>query len=487
MPVIRIENTAYAALAGETVLAALTRHGVVLSAPCGGRGVCGKCRVRLISGQVSGAQPNANGFVRACGAIPQGDVVIELPRDSGTSGGETAEINVTGRIAGAAGVALDLGTTTVSAALVDLATGEVAEVVSRLNAQRAFGADVMSRIAAAQGGSLAALYAAINRQTAEILGGFIQKYGLKSVETLVVAGNTTMLHLFLNVDPTPIGHAPFTPVFLGREELAGAELDLPVARVTVLPSAGAYIGADITAGLAFLQPSLSEPALLIDLGTNGELAVCRRGEILCCSTAAGPAFEGAEISCGTGGVTGAVNRVDYDGAAVGYRTIGGARAVGICGCGLVDAVAVMLQSGAIDETGAFAGAARRFPIADGVSITERDVRQFQLAKSAIRAGLEVLTRRAGLALADFKRIYVAGGLGFFVRPGSAFRTGLLPEEFAGKIAACGNTSLKGAIAALTEDAFTARCEKIAIGCRVIDLTSDASFSEAFIENMTFPA
>ncbi|MDR2096537.1 MAG: ASKHA domain-containing protein [Treponema sp.] len=474
--------------AGESLLAALIRAGIAVSAPCGGRGLCGKCKIRLLSGRIEGGAP-VSGMVCSCRAIPVSDVKVALVPDEEVFINETS---APGRgnpphIPERAGVALDIGTTTVSAELINLDTAESIDVVSLLNDQKVFGADVINRINAAKNGKTGELFRFINRQTEKILGGFINKYDLKRIEKLAVSGNTTMLHLFVNTDPSGMGEIPFTPVFLNERSFPGAEFALSAEEVLLLPSISAFIGSDIVSGLAVLDIVNDEgPSLLIDIGTNGEMALFHRGRILCCSTAAGPAFEGAEISCGIGSVKGAVNRVGVSGGTLTFTTIGGAPPVGICGCGLIDAVALMLKQEKIDESGAFCGGASPgFFITPDISINNRDIRQFQLAKSAIMSGIKILCKNAGLELTGIKNVFIAGGLGFFIDKQNAASAGLLPKEFLDRIFVCGNLSLKGAAACLTRLDFLSACKKIIEKCEVTELAADPSFTDEFVENMLF--
>jgi uncharacterized 2Fe-2S/4Fe-4S cluster protein (DUF4445 family) len=407
-----------------------------------------------------------------------------------------------------AALALDIGTTTISALLLDADSGEAADMRSLLNDQRSFGADVMSRINAAKNGKTGELFTVINRQVEGIIRHFVQTLKLSSIETLAVSGNTVMLHLFTNTDPSSMGELPFTPVFLEGKELPGSALNLSVDRIQILPSISAFIGADITAGLAVLDLSGAPGAdgknsagednlFFIDIGTNGEMALFHGGRIFCCSTAAGPAFEGAEISCGMGGVEGAINRVEgidgheaHDGpeahdGGISWTTIGNVPPRGICGCGLIDAVALMLRRGIIDETGAFTVDEESFTIAPGISLNQRDIRQFQLAKSAIRSGVHILCKNAGIEASEVSRVFIAGGFGFFIREESTLRTGLLPPEFRGRIAVCGNLSLRGARRSLTDENFGASCAKVIERSAVVELASDPAFMDAFAEHMLF--
>jgi uncharacterized 2Fe-2S/4Fe-4S cluster protein (DUF4445 family) len=402
-----------------------------------------------------------------------------------------AHTGITGTV-GATGVAVDIGTTTVSARLIDLETSSALDTVSELNDQRAFGADVMSRIGAARAGRTGELFTAINRQTERILNTFQKRWGISKIQKLIVSGNTVMLHLFLNVDPSGMGELPFTPVFLEERELPGKALSLSAETVTVLPSIAAFIGGDITAGLTVLDiANIPGPSLLIDIGTNGEMALCSGGTIFCCSTAAGPAFEGAEISCGVGGIRGAISKVelaadaDAEAGAVSISTIGNAPPLGVCGSGLIDAVALMLKQGIIDETGFMASPEKNFYLTPGVSINAGDIRQFQLGKSAIFSGIKILCKNAGLCAADIKNVFIAGGFGFFINKQNAVSAGIFPREFLGAISVCGNLSLQGAEERLTAKDFTERCKEIISRCSVVDLAADPSFMDEFAENMLF--
>jgi uncharacterized 2Fe-2S/4Fe-4S cluster protein (DUF4445 family) len=347
----------------------------------------------------------------------------------------------------------------------------------------------MSRIGAARVGKTKELFDIINRQTHEILSGFMLKLKLPLIETLTVAANTTMLHFFAKVDPSSMGEVPFKPAFLEEREYSGHDLSLPVNKVFLSPSISAFVGGDIVSGLVEIKVlDAKETVFFIDIGTNGEMALFHKGRLFCTSAAAGPALEGAEISCGVGSVRGAINKVEWQDGKVRWAAIGDEAPVGICGCGLIDAIALMLNQGIIDETGAFSEEEREdFLIAPGIALTNRDLRQFQLAKSAILSAIKILCKNAGVELEDVKKVYVAGGLGFYIDRQSAIRTGLLPKEFLNRINVCGNTSLKGAIRALLDPGFLVYCKRIKAVGETMDLASDPGFMDAFGENMIFPA
>jgi uncharacterized 2Fe-2S/4Fe-4S cluster protein (DUF4445 family) len=481
---------------GESLLDVLKRWGVSIDAPCGGHQRCGKCLVRVLSGTCKGKNPgllpeSEKGWVRSCTVYPASDLLLAPPREETFSVGFSPGRE--GKKISRAGLALDIGTTTLCARLLDLDTGEEADTFSVLNDQRIYGADVMSRIGAAREGKTGELFSRINTQAADLLSRLIKKWKAERVEQLAVTGNTTMLHLFINADPSAMGAIPFTPVFLEAKTLPGSALSLPVETVRLLPSISAFVGADITAGIGVTGiTEQDKTSLLIDIGTNGEMALFHRGKLYCCSTAAGPALEGAGISCGTGGIRGAVNRVRKEDGKIVVSVIGRdggeePAPVGICGSGLVDAVALMLEEGVVDETGAFTGEdMESFPITAGIAITKADVRQFQLAKSAILSGIKILCKTAGIEPSAVERVYIAGSLGFHIGMDSAVRTGLLPPCFRDRTSVCGNTSLEGASRCLWDPRFFSLCAGITAMSSTVELAADPAFMDEFTENMLFP-
>jgi uncharacterized 2Fe-2S/4Fe-4S cluster protein (DUF4445 family) len=374
-----------------------------------------------------------------------------------------------------AAVGLDIGTTTIQAQLVDLDTGKTLDSFSALNDQRRFGADVISRISAAQNGKLDELFSAVNNQVESMLKYFIQKSNLSGIEQCAVSGNTTMLHLFCRTDPSAMGIAPYTPAFLQERHFSGKELSLSAENITLLPGISAFVGADITAGLTFIDIiGKNENALFVDFGTNGEMAVWKKDEkrLFCCSTAAGPCFEESEISCG------------------------------LSASEFIDAVAEMRRQGVIDETGALADnlVQTGYSTTNGKIITQKDVRQFQLAKSAIFSGIKTLCRTAKIELKKLDTAYIAGGLGFSLNLENAAAVGLLPKEFAGNFAAvkndnysntavktsvCGNTSLLGAVESLKDTNFLPRCYELIANAEAVELANDRYFTAAFEHNMLF--
>ena len=378
------------------------------------------------------------------------------------------------------GVAIDLGTTTIVIYLIDLLTGSQIQVRSILNPQVIFGADVISRInyCVCNPGRLTELQRLTINSINDQLEHFI-KYSARinsDIVRLTVAGNTTMLHLFLGVDPRGIALAPFTPAFTGKQVVKASDLGLlvnPEAEVTLLPSVSAYIGSDILAGLATLKFLSSQKTFLfIDIGTNGEMVLVTPRKIFCCAAAAGPAFEGANISCGTGAFEGAISEYDSGG----YKTIDGLKPTGICGSGLVDIVAFMLEEQLISADGYMKTDYTVVPGSqsyDGspVTITPADIREIQLAKSAIMSGVQILLKTAKISMEEIDYLFLAGGFGNYIKSINAVRIGLLPDVHIKQIIAVGNTSGAGATMALKSGEFEKIIDHILCKTEYIELSN----------------
>jgi uncharacterized 2Fe-2S/4Fe-4S cluster protein (DUF4445 family) len=358
----------------------------------------------------------------------------------------------------------------------------------------------MSRIAAARNGKSFEISATVNRQIEGIFRQFLEIHNRSKIEQCSISGNTAMLHFFAREDVSAMGEAPYTPVFLEERNYKGKDFALSAENITLLPGVSAFVGADIVSGLAYIDiMNKNEDSLFIDIGTNGEIAIWKSGEkkLMCCSTAAGPCFEGAEISCGMGAMPGAINRISLkkEPASINwskfgslyYTVIGDVHTRGLCGAGLIDAVAIMKEMDIFDETGALLKDFKRdgFPITLELTITQKDIRQFQLAKSAIFSGIKLLSAAASVELPDLRSAYIAGGLGFFLNLENAAAIGLLPSELISKTAVCGNTSLKGAVKSLTDPSFLPLCREIISHSSTVDLALEGNFSDTFAENMAF--
>jgi uncharacterized 2Fe-2S/4Fe-4S cluster protein (DUF4445 family) len=465
--------------------------------PCGGRGNCKRCRVKVVRGRVPATPEEAlalsgeeiaEGWRLACRMRPMEDVTLEVAQwETVVLGDDTAfEFTPSEGL----GVAVDVGTTTLAAQLVDLAQGRVLGVKTALNPQARFGGDVMSRVEAScsgrDGGELTGLIrAAVGELVTGLLAG---DSGGGRLLRVILAGNTVMHHLFCGIDVEPLSHAPFESPRGGLEILRARDLgwQLPdETPVKFLPCLGGFVGSDILAGILATRMHESDPLIgLIDLGTNGEIVLGNRERIVCASTAAGPAFEAGRISMGVRAATGAIDEVRLNSAGPVCHVLGGGPPRGICGSGLVDAIGAGLDLGVIDASGRLANGGQPWMLAAPVSITQSDVRELQLAKAAIAAGIKILLRRWGAAPAAVARLHMAGAFGNYVSRSSARRIGLIPfpEDV---VAASGNTALLGAKLAL----FDESAEFAAIRRRIehVPLAADALFQDIFVDEMGFPA
>lgn len=413
-------------------------------------------------------------------------------------------------------MAVDLGTTTVAAALLDLRTGRELAVKTALNPQKRWGFDVLTRIGHVMehpGEGLAALQGAVIGCLNELAARLTEAAGLPTtaIDAVSVAANTAMLHLLLGVDPSPLAMAPFTPAFTQARRLPASDLGLTVAAgamVYSLPSVSAFIGADIVAGLyvAGLHEA-RDTALFLDIGTNGEMALAHDGRICACSCAAGPALEGMNISCGVRACSGAVEDVRLGPSGPIATTIGGRPPIGLCGSGLLAAVSELLRVGLISPRGNLAKA-RELPehdwrrallvekdgrpavrVTDGEAplvLTQRDIRQVQLAKGALSSGVAALLARHGLGAADVDRVLVAGQFGAHLPAASLTGCGILPPVLGDKVDYCGNTSQSGASLALLRRDARREMEALAREVRSFDLSRLDGFDRLFTDCLRFP-
>jgi len=401
------------------------------------------------------------------------------------------------------GLAVDIGTTTLAGYLCDLHSGQVLSTDAMLNPQVAYGEDVMSRIAyaAANREGLAKLHACVIEGVNTIVRNAATQAGLQpeDISELVVVGNTAMHHLFLNIDPQPLGRTPFPPAVHRSLDIRARELGLNVhqsANVHVLPIEAGFVGADNVAVLIAEEPyAQDEMVLIIDIGTNGELALGNRERLLCCSCAMGPAFEGDHIRFGMRAAPGAIEKVTIDPQTleVTFEVIGGGRARGICGSGIIDAVAEMLQAGVIDKSGRLRrGEAEGFIIARAeqtaiggdITISQDDIRAVQLAKAAAYAGAKVLMGKLGIATLD--RVILAGAFGSCIDKEQALRIGLFPDCDLERVHSVGNAAGDGARIALLNVDKRAEAERVAREVDYVELTAEPQFVREFTEAMHFP-
>lgn len=521
-----------------TILEYCRSHGIAgIETPCGGKGTCGKCKVTV-------TKPYYKDVLACRTRICDGmEIIVGRKESTGTkedsmvvltNGGNVSEkfnehvnrnvvlkeetVNESEKVESNAGTlaACDIGTTTVVCYLIDKETGQIISTRSSANPQRSFGADVLSRIEAAgriEASSEPGLKI-MQTQIVSLLNGFISEMltecGRTKVSRFSVAGNTVMCHLLMGISPEKLGKAPFMPdEYFGREF---NPLDIGIENcqtMIIFPAVSGFVGGDITAGM-METVNRNELTLYLDIGTNGEMALGKGDRYVCCATAAGPAFEGAQIELGMPASKGAVDKVWLEGRRIKYSVIGNDRPVGLCGSGLIDALAVLLKAGIIDENGTILSG-QELPIlfrsyvfeveaeetaqstepslavhiAPGVYITQEDIRKLQLAKGAIAAGIEVLFKEYGCKPCDLDILTFAGGFGNYIDKASAAAIGLFPQELLDKAKEVGNAAGNGAVsAALSQEAWE-RALEISKDMRYIELASYPHFNEMYVEHMNF--
>lgn len=501
---------------GQTTMELLQGAGIYLDAVCGGRGTCGKCKIRFLEGAPSPVEEEQKrlsiselkrGYRLACKSIPKErcrilveteekfSVLSEYSVRKTSSEEKTTDETISGIIKEEPlyGLVADIGTTTIVMQLVECENGFVVDTFTTLNHQRAYGADVISRIHASNTGKKEKLQQLIRedlqRGISELLKGKKIRMG-----RMVISGNTTMIHLLMGYSCETLGVYPFTPVNLDRIEIDSERIfgetkyELPI---TILPGISTYVGGDIVAGLLACGFYANEKiSLLIDLGTNGEMAIGNKDKILVASTAVGPAFEGGNIVCGTGSIPGAISHISPENGVFQIETIGGKEPIGICGTGVIDIMAEILEHGWMDKTGLLN---ERYG-ENGISITgkgnpirfyQKDVREIQLAKAAVRAGIETLIHEYGIDYEEIDTIYIAGGFGYTLNVQNACRMGLFPQRCERKLQAIGNSSLQGAIRYLLERDAKENIENIRKRSKEIPLALCEKFQDSYIENMYF--
>jgi len=589
---------------GSNLKEVLANNGFYIDAPCGGKGSCGKCKVK-VSGAENISPTNEEmrfidraefdkGYRLACTFKVTKDIEVEMKHDRGdahiVTSGQKYKVDLNPKIvkqylslehptiddqrddvkrlidaAGIAdlnvplnvmkylpevmrnndynitivhdkrsilkieggdttkvsfGIAVDIGTTTIAVYLVDLATGKEVDVISELNGQKSYGADVISRInyTMENNDGIEQLRSKIVAQLdnmIKVLAGR-NNVDIENIYQIMIAANTTMIHLFLGLAPKYIALSPFIPVNTASVDFTADELGFNLSRackVTLLPSISAYVGADIVAGIISSgMIKQDETCLLVDIGTNGEIALSTKNGIYCCSTAAGPAFEGAHIRNGCGGIPGAINSIKIENEELKYTTISNIPPIGICGSAIIDIVAMLIEYELIDETGRFAEEEEdisnemgkklfnRITEIDGqpafiitenpttnevIAITQKDIRELQLAKAAIAAGIRILIKSSGQNVNDIQKVFFAGGFGSYINKSSAIKIGLIPKEFENKIVAIGNAAGTGAKMCLLSNNKLLESFSLMNVSKYIELSSLPEFQNEFVDCMYF--
>lgn len=512
---------------GQSVMDLLIQNGYYISAVCGGKGRCGKCKVRVLKGLVPVTAEDEKFFAKeeldagwrlSCLMYPTEDLTVAFElgdepefvavseydavsgrkKDSRTETcGQNGGCDKDGTCETEYYIAIDIGTTTIAMQLLGNTSGDIKHTITTVNSQRKYGADVITRIKASVDGKKSELKECILKDLKEGIQALLKATGVEmsKVTCIAIAGNTTMIHLLMGYDCDSLGVHPFTPVNI--DMITGSvEEVLEVsgnAKVVILPGISTYVGGDIVSGLyACGFDEAEEIKLLVDLGTNGEMVLGNRDKLLVTSTAAGPAFEGGNIEWGMGSVAGAICKVTLDGVRAKCHTILDKEPVGICGTGVVEAVAELLREDILDDTGLlveeyFDDGFELAKTGDGqkIVLTQKDIRELQLSKSAIRAGIETLLIRYGIEKSKVSKVYLAGGFGYRLNTDKAIAIGMLPEEFADITEAVGNSSLAGVVKYLIEPAGREALEKIISVSEEISLSTDKDFNEFYMEHIMF--
>ena len=508
---------------GATLIEAAGQAGIILNTVCGGKGTCKKCLVYL--------EPDAR-EVLACQYKIDSDLTVTIPAGSrffeqrilteGIDAGSRIQPDIykkylrEGSAAPIFGLAVDLGTTTVVARLIDMSGGECLATEAALNPQTRFGDDVISRIAYAQTGKeFAELHEAVIDCINDLTARLCTKAAVETngIYEMCVAGNTTMSHIFLKLPIIQLGQAPYEAYSLDAHNVPPGELGLqinPAGNIYTVENIAGFVGADTTAvALAVDIDSADEMMLIVDIGTNGEIVLGTKDKLYAASCAAGPALEGARITCGGRACDGAIEAVVINEDDIDLDVIGNVPPHSICGSGLIDAVTVMLDLGVINGTGRFAEPKtleHKLPPAifariieqDGqpafrlagvasspVFLSQKDIRQMQLAKGAIRAGIKLLQQKIGLEDNDIKRILLAGAFGNYIRRSSALRIGLLPAVEAERIRFVGNAAAAGAQMILISRQCRDQARELARKIEYVEIAHEPGFQDVYADSMLF--
>jgi len=503
-------------LAGQSLLDALRLGNLHIDAPCGGKSRCVRCMVRLsgenivpldapgaLEQELVGRKRLTEGWRLACRArftqdsttavvVPNARLDIpDFPTRTARSGvaiHDGAATALSDLI-----VAVDIGTTTVVAVLAERHSGDVIARVAEVNQQRSWGSDVIARIESAISSPVAqaSMHDLIHRQLESMLRALQHQAGLDELPLVYLCGNTTMLHLLEGADLRGLATMPFTPAFLDSRRTTIGASRIPAQ---LIGGISAFVGADIMAGLfacGFDTP-VSVPRLLVDIGTNGEMALALPDRIFVTATAAGPAFEGELISSGSPATEGAIDHVWLDEAGhIHFSTIGSpveqSQATGLCGSGLLDLMSCLRRLEIVDEYGAFTSTLPVYTFGAGQpSLTQADVRSLQLAKGAIAAGIDILCQRAGIEVSEIETLYLAGGFGSTLLPSSALDIGLLPAALNGRIETAGNTALSGTLLLAAQPEAFAGMQTLIQRITVVELARERGFQDAFADAMLFP-
>ncbi len=467
-------------------------HEFGIEFPCGGKGTCGKCKVRLLDGEIEISDVHkqkikqlglAYDWRLSCFSFVTNDITLEIEQFNHLILADESDFDF--KPQEGFGIAVDLGTTTIVAQLIDLSSAKVLAVETMLNPQVKFGADLISRIQASLDGHSNEMTGIIRSSIGVMIDLMLKKHEVP-LQKVVLVGNTVMQLIFSNCDVSPLSYYPFHTNNLGLKSFTAEELGWNfqvMENVQFYPSIGSFVGSDILAGIAATGLHCQDNyTALIDLGTNGEIVIGNKNHIVCASTAAGPAFEGGCISMGMRAVTGAISSLNLIDGKIEASVIGNTTAKGICGSALIDAVAILRKLDLIGMFGEINSGEQQIQIAWKVNLSQKDINEFQLAKAAIAAGLTILAKNLAIELSDIEKIYIAGGFGNYINIENVVETGMieLPAE---KIHKMGNTALIGAKIFLFSDIkLTGEILEIT---RHINLEGDPNFQDIYVDKMLF--
>lgn len=493
---------------GQTLLEIFRNTNIYIDAICAGRGTCGKCKVQFLEGCPIPTKEDenffteeevANGWRLACKAIIQRQCIVSIEMSGEEKYAVVTEYASERKPQQPAeksyyGIAVDIGTTTIAMQLLELHSKTIEDTYTAINRQRSYGADVISRIQASNEGKKEKLRQSILEDLEQGIEELHSRNHV-TVKEIGISGNTTMISLLMGYSCEGLGAYPFTPVNIDAVEADYFTIfgnHRHTCKLRILPGISAFVGGDITAGLLACGFDRKEKvSILVDLGTNGEMAIGNQDKIFVTSTAAGPAFEGGNIICGTGSIPGAISHVTYKNNGFELETIGKQEASGICGTGVIDITYELLKQKLIDETGLLND---KF-FEDGILLAkskeseirfyQKDIREIQLAKAAIRAGLETLLVNYGVGYDEIDDIYIAGGFGYKMDIDKAIGIGLFPKACKNKLKAIGNSSLKGNLIYLTEKDAKERMRKITQLSEEVSLAASSTFYELYLQHMCF--
>ena len=512
----------------QTLLEILLDAGEFVDNPCNGMGVCGKCKVRVLEGETTALaceernrlkpEEIEDGVRLSCLTQPKSDVKVELMQKKlehkVLTTGKMPEFERDEGLEGF-GFAIDIGTTTVVASLIDLKTGEELASASDINAQKHFGLDVLTRITYEfehpDDGAKKLQEAIVESLNSLMVEACKQaKVNVKHVQKINVAANCTMMHMLLGVDARSIGKAPYEPAFKDAKEMPASDIGLKGADDCVLyclPHVSAYIGADIVAGAYVCEMQKStDNELFIDIGTNGEIVLAKGGKLYSCSCAAGPALEGMNISSGMRAATGAIEEVRIKPEGVEFDTIGGGAPEGICGSGILAVMRELIVTGIVQKSGVFVkpdkldegdwrrkfirmnGTKRELVMSEDpeILVTQSDVRQVQMAKGAILSGFMALLQEAEIKMEDLDKVFIAGQFGAHLSVDSLVGSGILPACVQDKLVYVGNSSKTGAYMTLMSKKVKAEIEELAKQISYLELSNLEGYERLYSEAMIFP-